>query len=58
MAPANAGADSFYFGLHKTSGMFPNPVTICVTSTEGERACGSVPIVGDEAMDFELDNLL
>ena len=56
--PKQTGASSFYFGLHKSAGTFPSPLTICVTNTEGTRACGVVPIVGDANVDFELDALL
>ena len=56
--PKLTGANSFYFGLHKSGGTFPSPVTICVTNTEGTRACGVIPIVGDANVDFELDGLL
>ena len=56
--PKQTGANSFYFGLHKSEGTFPSPLTICVTNTKGTRACGVVPIVGDANVDFELDGLL
>ena len=56
--PHTTGANSFYFGLHKTAGLFPDPVAICVTNSIGTRACGMIPIVSSSEIEFELNALL